>query len=954
MSLYSRIIDLQKLQAGWKRVKKNHPAAGVDGVTAEVFDSNVKENLKQLNLDLTAHKYEPYPVRIATIYKGEKARDIALYSMRDKVVQQSIAAELTKMYDDSFSEQTIAYRANKSALAGIQQIHERILTMQDEYVLRLDIHHFFESIVWKRLEGFLSERILEEDVLNLIRINCCGPKLDMTTGELSERQVGIYQGSGISPVLSNIYLMKFDNWLAATGHYFLRYSDDMIIFGKEEKEMVALLQEVTAQLDALGLKLSETKSFCGKIADGFTFLGYAFSPEGKSIPPKAEEDLSDRLETMWLTSGDVGIEERLKKALEILGGWEQYFREDREVASIVEFAAIVYGSAGGEKEQEHLAAIRLGLTNIYHDLTAYLADYWRGIGRSDLELLEFEQFYEMPAGNENNVKPSASLASELVANYRKYFITEDLDSAIELMQSYTDIGDYEKAAAWQEKADRIQKKPEISVIPVESMPTEFHVDKNTAEKLKKHFAGREDIYSQESIGYDKKRQSQLQPQALSSEIVNRHLAGAATIGTYIQRPNATVHFMVFDVDVSRKILLQYERGTEEFKTYLTQALHYSYDILKCLQNMGMRSYIEYSGSRGYHVWLLLSEWIPVRYANMFFEVMVAKLPEVPDGISLEQFPNRTHVKPGKYGQVLKLPLGVHIRTGERSYFLDESGNAVADVNTFLDSLSCQSLAAIKKVLAANPGQREPEKRIEVDNDISVFGENLDSGVKEVLTKCNLMRYLCLKAKNTAYLSHFERMSILYVFGHMGDAGKEFVHQVMGYTMNYSYNTTQRFIDKIPEKPVSCLKLRDQYPQITAEIGCSCSFKRTKGCYPSPVLHAISLSDDLQSGVTLPTSRTLTKEKEKMVMDEINIHVKAQELAKKILSMKKQQRDLDRSIRGVEKELCKIYDDAVIDCLEIEMGMLVRKKIGENGDYEWLIEIDKESSKSGASKMRALR
>lgn len=76
----------------------------------------------------------------------------------------------------------------------------------------------------------------------------------------------------------------------------------------------------------------------------------------------------------------------------------------------------------------------------------------------------------------------------------------------------------------------------------------------------------------------------------------------------------------------------------------------------------------------------------------------------------------------------------------------------------------------------------------------------------------------------------------------------------------------------------------------------------------------------------------------MVMDEINIHVKAQELAKKILSMKKQQRDLDRSIRGVEKELCKIYDDAVIDCLEIEMGMLVRKKIGENGDYEWLIEI----------------
>ena len=39
---------------------------------------------------------------------------------------------------------------------------------------------------------------------------------------------------------------------------------------------------------------------------------------------------------------------------------------------------------------------------------------------------------------------------------------------------------------------------------------------------------------------------------------------------------------------------------------------------------------------------------------------------------------------------------------------------------------------------------------------------------------------------------------------------------------------------------------------------------------------------------------------------------------------------------LEAELEKIFDQAGIDCLEVEMGMLVRRK-RETG-YEWIIEI----------------
>lgn len=60
------------------------------------------------------------------------------------------------------------------------------------------------------------------------------------------------------------------------------------------------------------------------------------------------------------------------------------------------------------------------------------------------------------------------------------------------------------------------------------------------------------------------------------------------------------------------------------------------------------------------------------------------------------------------------------------------------------------------------------------------------------------------------------------------------------------------------------------------------------------------------------------------------------MAVRILDLKKQKRGIDKAVRKLEGSLEEIFDNAKIDSLEIEMGMLVRRK-KENG-YEWLIEI----------------
>jgi hypothetical protein len=60
------------------------------------------------------------------------------------------------------------------------------------------------------------------------------------------------------------------------------------------------------------------------------------------------------------------------------------------------------------------------------------------------------------------------------------------------------------------------------------------------------------------------------------------------------------------------------------------------------------------------------------------------------------------------------------------------------------------------------------------------------------------------------------------------------------------------------------------------------------------------------------------------------------LASRILELKKQRRGIDSSVRKIEKELERLFDEEKIESLELEIGLLVRRK--KEAGYEWLIEI----------------
>lgn len=938
MSLYTRIIDLQKLREAWNRVKKNKPACGADSVTYEIFDNNLMQELKQLHIELEEHSYEVFPVKLVKLKKEEKVREVSLYTMRDKTVQASLTNELMRIYEHGFSRCTYAYRNDLSAMIAIERIEEAVRSGKYDHVCKTDIKSFFDCISLEVLQKKLGMRIKEQDVIELIMASLRTPSVN-TYGELTEKARGIYQGAGISPVLSNIYMNEFDKEMEREDVFFVRYADDMLLLSAGADTLHAVVLKMKGLLSDLCLELNQEKTFIGSIAQGFDYLGYHFDTSGKSIPQKATERLETSLEDVWLTSVGISMKERLKQGSRILNGWEQYYRGDRAINNIFEYVVLAY-MMRYKAELSTLAGQRKNYCNSYKDIAVYLLEIWKETGRTDLVLLEYEQYFGIAEAG-SGIQDGHYL-EEMLGLYEKLWEYEDEEKWADLMQAYSDQGCYDCSEKIMDRLNNIRESREASVTTGERLVTdgndevEIQYDSRTLELMEQYFRGREDMYTREILTAEMRRKCEFVPEPLTRDVLKKHLDGQETVGTYLVRNNDTVHYIVIDLDISRKVLLEIKDGS--FKEYLHHALEAALTLVHMLHDMGIKGYIEFSGYRGYHVWVFFTEWIPIRYAYSFLEIFEGKAGALPEGITMEMFPARNKKKSGSAGQNMKLPFGLHIVSGERSCFLGEDLKPVTDCNAFLSTLAKYSCANLKRVIAGNISEMEKADLAGTQKIVlnyEALGE-LEDSVKVVLEGCNLMKYLVHKSMSTGYLSHFERLSILNVFGHVGTEGKEFVHKVMSFTLNYQYAVTQKFITRIPEKPISCIKLRDQYKQVTAEYGCSCVFKRTKNCYPSPVIHALRQSNDENREVTIPTSRTLSAAKKDTVYEELNVHVRVQDLAEKIVELKKQRRGIEKSIKKVEKDLVLMFDQANVDCMEVDMGMLIRRKRGDG--YEWIIEI----------------
>lgn len=330
MELMEMILSKENMEKAIKSVKSNKGAPGVDKMTVNEIDDYFNKHMDEIKTNIMSKKYKPLPVRRVYIPKPNgKERPLGIPAVKDRVVQQAVAQVLSAMYDEHFSEHSYGFRPNRSAKGAI---NEALLHLNEgyEWVVDLDIEKFFDKVNHDKLISIIRERVKDDVTLNLLRKILQAGVLE--GGLVSPSEEGVPQGGPLSPVMSNIYLDKFDKELENRGLRFVRYADDVNIFVKSEMAADRVMKSVTSWLERkLFLKVSATKTKVVRPMKS-TFLGFTFWKSTKGWMSKPANDRKKRLydKVKAVVNRKKACAQPLAvtftKVNEIVRGWINYFR----------------------------------------------------------------------------------------------------------------------------------------------------------------------------------------------------------------------------------------------------------------------------------------------------------------------------------------------------------------------------------------------------------------------------------------------------------------------------------------------------------------------------------------------------------------------------------------------------------------------------------------------------
>ena len=138
-------ISKRVVWEAYLRVKANKGAAGVDGVTIEQFEQDLKNNLFKLWNRLSSGSYFPPPVRAVAIPKaGGGSRILGVPTVADRIAQTVAAMYLERQVEPMFHPDSYGYRPGRSALDAVATCRERC--WRNDWVIDLDVRAFFDSV----------------------------------------------------------------------------------------------------------------------------------------------------------------------------------------------------------------------------------------------------------------------------------------------------------------------------------------------------------------------------------------------------------------------------------------------------------------------------------------------------------------------------------------------------------------------------------------------------------------------------------------------------------------------------------------------------------------------------------------------------------------------------------------------------------------------------------------
>lgn len=195
-----------------------------------------------------------------------KERVITVAPFGQRVLHHVIMRVCEPVFERHLIHHTYACRKGKGRIAALD-VAERHGRTHPHY-LKLDIRKYFDSIDHAILKAQLRRLLKDASLLRLldaiIDSFCVQPGKGLPIGNLTSQH------------FANVYLSPLDRFICAgskaAGLQYIRYMDDMVVWGRERQTLLALRERVGTFLrEHLALELKQDR--IGTVAHGVPFLG---------------------------------------------------------------------------------------------------------------------------------------------------------------------------------------------------------------------------------------------------------------------------------------------------------------------------------------------------------------------------------------------------------------------------------------------------------------------------------------------------------------------------------------------------------------------------------------------------------------------------------------------------------------------------------------------------------
>jgi len=207
--LYRQMFNRELYLSAYGKIYSNQGAM-TPGVGRETADGMSEEKIDQIMEAMRHERYRFAPARRVHIpKKNGKLRPLGMPTWSDKLVGEVVRLLLEACYEPGFSGFSHGFRRSRGCHTALREINNT--WTGTVWFVEGDISDCFGSLDHEILLSIMAEKIKDQRFLRLIRNMLKAGYLE--DWDYHEMLSGCPQGGVVSPILSNIYLHKLDEFV---------------------------------------------------------------------------------------------------------------------------------------------------------------------------------------------------------------------------------------------------------------------------------------------------------------------------------------------------------------------------------------------------------------------------------------------------------------------------------------------------------------------------------------------------------------------------------------------------------------------------------------------------------------------------------------------------------------------------------------------------------------------